>query len=133
MSTVGRRPVNVCITLWCIFLVSNCLARHRIFWYTYQVVMPWFVYVARCSDMSLYTGITLDLKRREKEHNHNNRIGAKSLRSKRPVTIIYWEEYTTRSEASKREMAVKRLTRKEKLQLLESGPVAESRSDRDKR
>ena len=85
--------------------------------------MKWFVYIARCKDTSLYTGITTDIKRREQEHNKDNKLGAKSLRGKRPVKIIYFESYRTQSEARKREHAIKQWRKKYKLQLIEKAIV----------
>ena len=81
--------------------------------------MKWFVYIARCKDTSLYTGITTDIKRREIEHNKDNKLGAKSLRGKRPVQIVYFESYSTQSEARKREMAIKRWDKEYKLKLIQ--------------
>jgi len=78
----------------------------------------WFVYVALCKDGSLYTGITTNIKRREIEHNTDNKAGAKSLRFKRPVKIIYKEEYNNQKEAAKRESAIKSWKRKYKLKLI---------------
>ena len=77
----------------------------------------WYVYIVQCSDGSLYTGITVDLDRRLNEHNTSNK-GSKYTRSKRPVQMMYSETHETRSLASKREYAIKQLTRKEKLNLL---------------
>jgi len=77
----------------------------------------WYVYIVQCSDGSLYTGITVDLVRRLGEHNTSNK-GAKYTRSRRPVQMMYSETHETRSLASKREYAIKQLTRKEKLNLL---------------
>jgi putative endonuclease len=77
----------------------------------------WYVYIVQCSDGSLYTGITVDLDRRLNEHNTSNK-GAKYTRSRRPVQMVYSETHETRSLASKREYAIKQLTRKEKLNLL---------------
>tara|TARA_B100000768_G_C11263915_1_gene370111 strand:+ start:43 stop:297 length:255 start_codon:yes stop_codon:yes gene_type:complete len=77
----------------------------------------WYVYIVQCSDNSLYTGITVDLDRRLNEHNTSNK-GAKYTRSRRPVQMMYSETHETRSLASKREYAIKQLTRKEKLNLL---------------
>jgi putative endonuclease len=77
----------------------------------------WYVYIVQCSDGSLYTGITVDLDRRLNEHNTSNK-GAKYTRSRRPVQMMYSETHETRSLASKREYAIKQLTRKEKLNLL---------------
>ena len=82
--------------------------------------MYWFVYVARCKDDSLYTGITTDLKRRETEHNTDNRLGAKSLRNKRPVKIVYNEKYNNQREARTREAEIKGWKRKYKLKLIEN-------------
>jgi putative endonuclease len=81
--------------------------------------MSWYMYIARCADDSLYTGITKDLKRRILEHNSDNRLGAKSLRCKRPVSLVYYEPFADQSEAAKRETAIKKWTRKYKLKLIE--------------
>ena len=77
----------------------------------------WFVYIVECSDKSLYTGITVDLDRRVLEHNTSNK-GAKYTRPRRPVQLVYSEAYEDRSSASKRESAIKKLNRVEKLALL---------------
>ena len=81
--------------------------------------MAWNVYVARCKDNTLYCGITTDLKRRENEHNSDNKLGAKSLRSKRPIRIVYFEKYVKQSDARKREVEIKGWERKYKLLLIE--------------
>ena len=73
-----------------------------------------FVYLFRCSDGSLYCGWTTDLKRRLKAHNSGK--GAKYTRSRRPVELVYWEEYEDKSSAMKREYEIKQLSRAEKLQ-----------------
>lgn len=86
--------------------------------------MSWFVYIALCKDDTLYTGITTDIKRREQEHNTNNTLGAKSLRGKRPVKIVYYEQYQTQNEATKREAVIKRMKRQDKLQLLTDAHTA---------
>lgn len=78
----------------------------------------WFVYLARCNDDTIYTGISTDPRRREKEHNTNNRLGAKSLRFKRPVEIVYTEQYNNQSEARIREAAIKKWPRINKLKLI---------------
>lgn len=79
----------------------------------------WFVYIAKCKNNSLYTGITTNIKRRELEHNTNNKSGAKSLRSKRPIKIIYKEMFHNQTEAAKRERAIKNWKREYKLKLIE--------------
>lgn len=77
----------------------------------------WFVYIVECSDKSLYTGITVDLDRRVLEHNTSNK-GAKYTRPRRPVQLVYSEAHGDRSSASKRESAIKKLSRSDKLTLL---------------
>lgn len=76
-----------------------------------------YVYVLRCGDDSLYTGYTTDLNRRVWEHNHSNK-GAKYTRSRRPVVLVHSESYPSRSEAMKREYAIKQLSRADKLKLI---------------
>jgi predicted GIY-YIG superfamily endonuclease len=77
---------------------------------------PWFVYILRCSDRTLYAGVTNDLPRREKEHNKNT--GAKYTRGRGPAKMIYTKECESRSAALKEEARIKNLTRKEKLSLV---------------
>ena len=81
--------------------------------------MPWFLYVVRCQDASLYTGITTDITRRIKEHN--SKKGAFYTKNKIPVELVYQEAMVDQSRARKREAAIKKLTRKEKLELIENG------------
>jgi putative endonuclease len=76
--------------------------------------MDWTVYILRCSDNSLYTGITRDLNRRLNEHNNNNRLAAAYTRARRPVTLVYQEAHIDRSSASKREAVIKKMTKTEK-------------------
>jgi len=78
----------------------------------------WFVYMVRCNDDSLYTGITKDVERRVQEHNNNDSIGSKYTNARRPVSLVYQEACESRSVASKREYDIKQLTRKEKDRLL---------------
>jgi len=78
----------------------------------------WQVYIVRCADGSLYTGIALDVERRIAEHNAGNGAGASYTRSRRPVTLVYRESAADRSAASKREYRIKQLSRKEKLALV---------------
>ncbi|MCF7846108.1 MAG: GIY-YIG nuclease family protein [Candidatus Peribacteraceae bacterium] len=77
--------------------------------------MSHFFYLARCHDGSLYSGWTTNLVARERAHNSGK--GAKYTAGRRPVTIIYSEEFKTRSEALRREAAVKKLSRTQKLKL----------------
>lgn len=82
----------------------------------------WWVYLLRCADGSLYTGITTDLERRLAEHNGDGPAGARYTRSRRPVQLAWCEAAASRSEASQREAAVKRLNRARKLALCASRP-----------
>jgi predicted GIY-YIG superfamily endonuclease/SAM-dependent methyltransferase len=78
---------------------------------------PYYVYILRCSDDTLYTGITTDLERRLDEHNHSPK-GAKYTRNRRPVALVYSEPCSNKSAASKREYAIKQLKRSQKEELL---------------
>lgn len=82
--------------------------------------MSWFVYILRCADDSLYTGVTTDLDRRVDEHNHNDTKGAKYTRVRRPVVLTYQESLNNRSQACQREAAIKKMTRQQKLALIKS-------------
>ena len=77
----------------------------------------WYVYIIQCSDGSLYTGISNDITARIKKHNSGK--GAKYTRNKIPVILRAQWQFNNKSEASKREYAIKKLSRKEKLGLLE--------------
>lgn len=77
----------------------------------------WQLYILRCADDTLYIGITNDLERRLDEHNHS-KLGAKYTRARRPVSLIYAKSFPNRSEASKEEARIKKLSRKEKLELV---------------
>jgi putative endonuclease len=79
----------------------------------------YFVYILQCSDQTLYTGITTDLDRRIKEHN-NSKLGAKYTKIRRPVKLIYSEEFINRSEASREESRIKKLSRSEKFDFLKN-------------
>ena len=74
------------------------------------------VYMLRCSDGTLYTGIATDAERRLREHNSGK--GAKYTRSRLPVELVWWEECPTKEAAMSREWYVKRLTREQKLALI---------------
>ena len=78
--------------------------------------MSWFVYMLRCSDDTLYTGST-DVERRLSVHNSGN--GAKYTRVRRPCTLVYCEEAADKSAALRREAAIKKLRRAEKLALID--------------
>ncbi len=77
--------------------------------------MDWIVYILKCSDGSLYTGITNNIENRVKAHQNGK--GAKYTKGRGPFTIIYQERYISRSTASKREIEIKNLNHQEKLKL----------------
>ena len=81
--------------------------------------MTWLVYIIRCSDGKLYTGITNNLKMRLEAHN--NGTASKFTRARMPVTLEYSEAHPDRAGALKREAQIKRLSRSEKLNLISSG------------
>lgn len=82
----------------------------------------WYVYILRCRDGSLYAGTTLDLKRRLKEHNEDDKLGSKFVRSRRPVSLVYSEKLPTKNLALKRELEIKGWNRHKKLELIKSVP-----------
>ncbi len=81
----------------------------------------WQIYMVRCADGSLYTGITRDLERRLREHNGLAAGGARYTRGRRPVTLVYREEAPDRAGASRREAEIKRLDRRAKEALVAAG------------
>lgn len=81
--------------------------------------MKYFVYIVECSDKSLYTGYSSNLEKRVWEHNFGRR-GARSLKGKLPVRLVYSEEYKTKSQALKREFEIKSWSRARKLKLIEN-------------
>ena len=80
-----------------------------------------YTYILKCKDDSLYTGWTNDLKKRITSHNAGK--GAKYTKARRPVELVYYEEFQTREEAMKREYAIKQLSRKEKGALIKTRPL----------
>ena len=80
--------------------------------------MDWQVYIIRCSDGTLYTGITVDIERRLAQHGSS--AGAKYFRGRRPEAVVYLEGGHDRSSASRREARIKQLSRMDKLRLIGS-------------
>ncbi len=78
----------------------------------------WQVYILECMDGTFYCGVTIDLERRIEEHN-NSSLGAKYTSGRRPVQLVYSQSFAGRSEASKEESRIKKLTRGEKLKLIQ--------------
>lgn len=79
-----------------------------------------YAYIMKCADNTYYCGYTTDPVRREAEHNSDTGAGAKCTRSRRPVKLVYYESFDTRSLAMKREAALKKLSHKQKQELADS-------------
>lgn len=75
------------------------------------------LYILKCSDKTLYSGITTNLKRRVAEHN-NSPLGAKYTRGRRPVKLVFSKKFKNKSLAAKEEARIKKLSRKEKIRLI---------------
>lgn len=86
--------------------------------------MSYWVYILRCGDGSLYTGIAVDVEHRLSVHQSGK--GAKYTRSRRPLAVVYREELPDKSAALRREIAIKRLSRAEKLKLISSKTEAKA-------
>lgn len=82
----------------------------------------YYLYILECADKTLYTGITVDLKRRVNEHN-KTKLGAKYTRTRRPVKLVYSKKFRDRSLASKAESKIKKLSRVEKIKLINKSNV----------
>lgn len=78
------------------------------------------VYILRCCDGTFYTGWTNDIRHRLSAHNSGT--GAKYTRGRRPVTLVYLERLPDKSSALKREAAIKKMTRSQKISLIEASP-----------
>jgi putative endonuclease len=83
----------------------------------------WFVYILRCADGTLYTGVTTDPQRRLREHNAGGRLAARYTRARRPVELVHSETATSRAEACRREAAIKKLSRLAKLNACLPSPL----------
>lgn len=77
----------------------------------------YYLYILECADKTLYTGITSDLARRIKEHNFS-KLGAKYTQGRRPVKLIFFKKFRSRSNAAKEESSVKKLSREDKLDMI---------------
>lgn len=80
----------------------------------------WHVYIVRCQDKTLYTGVTTDVTRRIDEHNGSAK-GARYTRARRPVELVWSEAQLDRSGALKREAAIKKMSRVQKERLIQAG------------
>ena len=85
-----------------------------------------YTYILKCRDGSLYTGWTNDLEQRVAAHNTGK--GAKYTKARRPVELVYFEEFETKEQAMKREYVIKQMARKDKLELVQRKEKADDRS-----
>lgn len=83
----------------------------------------WYLYILELNNGSLYTGITVDLARRIRQHNDGK--ASRCTRVRRPVKLVYSQEFPDRSKASKEEYRIKKLTRIQKLALISEHPLVE--------
>ncbi|PIT88001.1 MAG: endonuclease [Candidatus Magasanikbacteria bacterium CG10_big_fil_rev_8_21_14_0_10_36_32] len=79
----------------------------------------YYLYILKCADETLYTGITVDLFRRIKEHN-STKLGAKYTKTRRPVKLVYSKKFRNRSTASKAENLIKKLPKLKKIKLIKN-------------
>ena len=85
----------------------------------FKIEKMYYLYILECSDQTLYSGITVDLERRVKEHD-SSELGAKYTRGRKPVRLVFSKEFQNRSQASKEEFRIKKLSREEKLELIKT-------------
>lgn len=92
---------------------------------SWEATVTWQVYIIRCSDGTLYTGVARDVARRVQEHNGANGRGAKYTKGRRPVLLSYTETFPDISSALKREACIKRLSKagKERLTTRQGGAL----------
>ena len=83
-----------------------------------MTTQTWWLYIIECADTTYYTGITTDVAKRIEKHNSGK--GAKYTQFRAPVKLLYCEQHENRSEASKKEAQIKKLTRTQKKELAES-------------
>jgi putative endonuclease len=118
---MGSGPGNFVVLTTPIRLPSNCHPAPTVVLATPMTgpQLPWFLYLIRCSDNSLYTGITLDLERRFAEHEEQGKKCAKYLKGKAPLELVFSSPAgQTKSQASRLEFHVKRLAKKQKERLV---------------
>ena len=104
----------------CVRCFFNCLIKLFFCVKICSVINMHYVYILKCADGTLYTGWTTNLENRIKAHN--NKKGAKYTRSRTPVELFYSEEFETKSEALKREAAIKKMSRADKTMLQKQKP-----------
>jgi len=85
------------------------------------IASEWFLYMVECADGRVYTGITTDVSRRFAEHSEGGAKGAKALRGKGPLKLVFQQQMLNRSTASIAESAIKKLSKQQKLLLISKG------------
>jgi putative endonuclease len=118
--SIFLRQAKPCVTY------SRSAERNKVYMETGGKA-AYFCYIVQCLDKTYYTGWTTDPQRRTKQHNKGT--GAKYTRTHRPVTLVYFEELPGRSEAMKREYAIKAMSRKRKEDLIQSHPISTGMED----
>ena len=88
---------------------------------TLKTASEWFLYMVECADGRVYTGITTDVERRFIEHSEGGIKGAKALRGKGPLKLVFQQQMLNRSDASIAESAIKKLSKQQKLLLIAKG------------
>lgn len=102
---------------WTIWLKNKSRRKEEgLFWPLFEAMN--YTYILKCKDETLYTGWTNDIEKRLEAHNAGK--GAKYTRSRRPVELVYLEQFETKEEAMRREYAIKHMTRRAKLGLVMS-------------
>lgn len=94
---------------------------------------PWSVYIVRCADGTLYTGICTNVEQRVAEHNGDDQRAARYTKSRRPIVLMYQEAAASRAQAAKREAQLKSLTRKQKEGLIRAGQLTNTARSHDSR
>lgn len=89
-------------------------------------MVPWFLYMVRCADGSFYTGVSPDVTRRV--HTHNRGVGARYTRARRPVTLVFMQEFADRATAQRAEIFCKRLPHDVKQWIAESSMMDDDNS-----
>ena len=92
-----------------------------------KVKMSYYVYILRCRDSTLYTGCTIDIQKRLKEHQSGK--GAKYTRGRGPLELVYFQKCEDRSAALKMEAFIKKLSKKEKLDLIQRQTIQVDRGE----
>ena len=117
---IVKNYIFINLIIMCVRCFFNCLIKLFFYDKICLVINMHYVYILKCADGTLYTGWTTNLENRIKAHN--SKKGAKYTRSRTPVELFYNEEFETKSEALKREAAIKKMSRADKTMLQKQKP-----------